>query len=437
MKKFMTPRLSLILVRDGNRKEVPVGLRGDFSSFLMGRAAEADLFLNDVTVSRRHCRLFREAQNIAIEDLGSQTGTFRNGQKVSQPVSLRDDDEIRVGGVVLRVRIEEQNIEDGTGVLPAREREVIPVPPSVEVRKTPPDLVIPLGREILLIGRAPTCSVRLEHPTVSRRHAEIQARNGAFIVRDLSSTNGTFLNGDALREPCPLVKGDSLRIGPYHLIFDGAYLVSKRPEAGTRIEVRSLSKEVKDRETGRPLWLLRNIGLTILPKEFVGLLGPSGCGKSTFLDAVNGRRPATAGAVLYNGENLYNHFDVFKRNIGYVPQELIFHQQLPVADALRYASQLRLPDDVTGDEIETNIDRVLEVVGLSQHRGTLIANLSGGQKKRVSIAMELLSRPTLLCTAIRGTGLGGRCGFSGFSGSLHYPLPVRSLLLSSACRPVH
>jgi ABC-type multidrug transport system ATPase subunit len=258
------------------------------------------------------------------------------------------------------------------------------------------DLIIPLDRKVLTLGRAPTCSVRLEHPTVSRHHAEIQPVDGAFVVRDLASTNGTFLNGEVLREARPLIQGNSLKIGPYHFIFDGACLTSKRPGAGMRIEVRNLSKEVKDRETGQPLWLLSNISLTILPKEFVGLLGSSGCGKSTFMDAANGRRPATAGAVLYNDENLYNHFDAFKRNIGYVPQELIFHQQLPVADALRYASQLRLPDDVTRDEIEANIDRVLEVVGLSQHRGTLIANLSGGQKKRVSIAMELLSRPTLL-----------------------------------------
>lgn len=375
----MTPRVSLVLMVDGNRKVIPVGEGKEFSSFLIGRAAEADLFLSDLTVSRRHCRIFRRDQGIVVEDLGSRAGTFLNEQKVSQPLGLRDGDEIRVGDVVLRVRIEGQKVGDAAFALPAGDNQVIP-----------------LGREVLTVGRAPTCSVRLEHPTVSRRHTEIQPRNGTLIVRDLASTNGTFLNGEVLREPHPFTKGDSLRIGPYHLIFDGAYLISKWPEAGTRIEVRSLDKEVKDRETGQPLWLLRNISLTILPKEFVGLLGSSGCGRSTFMDAVNGRRPATAGAVLYNGENLYNHFDAFKRGIGYVPQELIFHQQLPLADALRYASRLRLPDDVTSDEVEASVDRVLGIVGLSQQRGTLITNLSGGQKKRVSIAMELLSQPTLL-----------------------------------------
>lgn len=379
----MTEWLSLIVVLGENRKVISVG-EGKESSFLIGRAAEADLFLSDLTVSRRHCRIFRQDQVLVIEDLGSRAGTFLNGQKVSQPIGLHDGDEIRIGDIGLRVRIEGQKVGNGASALP------------LETRRDQTDLVIPLGRETLTIGRAPSCSVRLEHPTISRHHAEIQPVDGRFVVRDLASTNGAFVNGEALREPRPLVQGDSLKIGPYHLIFDGASLISKRPEAGTRIEVRDLGKEVKDRETGRPLWLLRNINLTILPKEFVGLLGASGCGKSTFMDTVNGRRPATTGAVLYNGENLYNHFAAFKRGIGYVPQELIFHQQLPLADALRYASRLRLPDDVTSDEVEANIDRVLGTVGLSQQRGTLITNLSGGQKKRVSIAMELLSQPTLL-----------------------------------------
>lgn len=380
----MTQRLSLTVVLDGKKQVLAVDEGKEFSSFLVGRSVEADLVLNDVTVSRRHCRIFRQDQVPMVEDLESRAGTFLNGRKVNQAVGLRDGDEMRLGDVVLRVCIEGEKAGDEVSVLPS------------ETRKDPTDLIIPLGQKVLTIGRSSSCSIRLDHPTISRRHAEIQPAEGTFVVRDLASTNGVFLNGAALREPRSLAQGDSLRIGPYQLIFDGASLISKRPEAGTRIEVRTLGKEVKDRATGRPLWLLRDINLTILPKEFVGLLGTSGCGKSTFMDTVNGRRPATTGAVLYNGENLYNHFDAFKQGIGYVPQDLIFHQQLPLADALRYASRLRLPDDVSSNEIEDNIDRVLGTVGLNQQRGTLIANLSGGQKKRVSIAMELLSQPTLL-----------------------------------------
>lgn len=305
----MTEHLSLIAVLDGNRKLISVGGGEESFSFLIGRSTEADLSISDLSVSRRHCRIFRQVQNIMLEDLGSRVGTFLNGQKVNHPIDLYDGDEIKLGSAVLRVRIEGQQVKDEASL---RKRN---------------DLIFPLGHELLTIGRAPTCSICLDHPAISRRHAEIQPGDRTFIVCDLASTNGTFLNGEVLREPRPLAQGDSLNIGPYHLVFDGTCLRSKRPEAGPRIEARNLGKEVKDRQTGKPLWLLQNINLTIFPREFVGFLGASGCGKSTFMDAVNGRRPATTGAILYNGENLYNRFAAFKQSIGYVPQDLIFHQQ--------------------------------------------------------------------------------------------------------------
>jgi len=252
------------------------------------------------------------------------------------------------------------------------------------------------GKTRVVLGRAPTSDVVLDNPVVSHAHAELRRDGEGFVVSDLGSTNGTFVNGVRVTAPRPLGAGDVLSVGPYALRFDGRRLATGPRRAGTRIEVRGIGKQVNDRATGKPLYLLKDVSLTILPKEFVGLLGASGCGKSTFMDTVNGRRPATEGQVLYDGENLYNQFDRFKRGIGYVPQELIFHDGLPVGDALRYASRLRLPDDTTDAEIEAHIDRVLRTVGLVAQKGTLVQHLSGGQKKRVSIAMELLSQPTLL-----------------------------------------
>src|SRR6185295_14636781 len=95
------------------------------------------------------------------------------------------------------------------------------------------DLIFPLGHEILTIGRALTCSICLDHPVISRRHAEIRPVDKGFVVCDLTSTNGTFLNGKVLQEPLSFAQGDTLNIGPYHLVFDGTCLRSKRPEAGT------------------------------------------------------------------------------------------------------------------------------------------------------------------------------------------------------------
>src|SRR5262249_39321580 len=142
--------------------------------------------------------------------------------------------------------------------------------------------------------------------------------------------------------------------------------------------------------------LLDDVSLTVEPGEFVSLLGPSGSGKSTLMDCLNGRRPATGGRVLANGEDFYRHFDSFRQSLGYVPQRDIVHAQLTVYRALFHTARLRLPTDTGRGELEARIEEVLRLMELAPHRETLVANLSGGQIKRVSLGAELIARPCLL-----------------------------------------
>src|SRR5262249_19281075 len=142
--------------------------------------------------------------------------------------------------------------------------------------------------------------------------------------------------------------------------------------------------------------LLDDVSLTVEPGEFVSLLGPSGSGKSTLMDCLNGRRPATGGRVLANGEDFYRHFDSFRQSLGYVPQRDIVHAQLTVYRALFHTARLRLPTDTGRGELEARIEEVLRLMELAPHRETLVANLSGGQIKRVSLGAELIGRPCLL-----------------------------------------
>ncbi|MCC7138010.1 MAG: FHA domain-containing protein [Planctomycetes bacterium] len=451
----MDLEITLTPMGEGGGAPTSVGPAG-WTEFLVGRAEDARLFLHHPTVSRRHCRLLREGHGVVVEDLSSRVGTFVNGRRVEGKVALVDGDRLTVGEVALAVRIVDPEAEArrraamAMTVAPppkspakapppapppppapaapapvAASRAVTPPPapppaaPAPKPAPTPAPAPTPVpadrtvvarggehtlttvaveltGKARVVVGRGAECDLALDNPVVSRAHAELRKEGEAWSVVDLGSTNGTFVNGERVLAPRPLAAGDVVSVGPYALAFDGRRLSTKPRKAGTRIEVRGIGKQVNDRATGKPLYLLKDVSLTILPKEFVGLLGASGCGKSTFMDTVNGRRPATEGQVLFDGENLYNQFDRFKRGIGYVPQELIFHDGLPVVDALRYASRLRLPDDTTEAEIEANIDRVLKVVGLVAQKETLIQFLSGGQKKRVSIAMELLSQPTVL-----------------------------------------
>lgn len=142
--------------------------------------------------------------------------------------------------------------------------------------------------------------------------------------------------------------------------------------------------------------LLNDISLSILPGDFVAFVGGSESGKSTLLDALNGFRPASQGHVLVNGADYYAHMSDYKHRLGYVPQDDIIHRELTVEDALRFAARLRLPAGSSRETIRLRIRDVLDEVEMTAHAQTQISRLSGGQRKRVSIATELISRPGLL-----------------------------------------
>ena len=119
-------------------------------------------------------------------------------------------------------------------------------------------------------------------------------------------------------------------------------------------------------------------------------------GKSTLMDALNGVRPADSGNVLINNLDLYRHLDQLKQSIGYVPQDDIIHKELTVYRTLYYVARLRLSRDVSPREIDQTVNEVLDVTGLAERRNVRIDQLSGGQRKRVSIAVELITKPSII-----------------------------------------
>jgi ABC transport system ATP-binding/permease protein len=149
------------------------------------------------------------------------------------------------------------------------------------------------------------------------------------------------------------------------------------------------------RRAGRRQVLLDDVSLTILPCEFVAIVGVSGAGKTTLLDALSGFRPANRGHVFANGKDLYLNFNDYRTQLGYVPQDDIIHQELTVYQAFDFSARLRLPPNLPAKERHRQIQAVLADLELTHRQHALVKNLSGGQRKRVSIGVELLTRPRL------------------------------------------
>ena len=247
----------------------------------------------------------------------------------------------------------------------------------------------PERREIT-IGRLPENDLVFNDPQVSAVHARIRHTDGRWVISDEDSATGTYVNRRRIRV-ADLQDGDEILIGTNKVFLDGLAVKGFVGREGVRIDVTHLEKVLPDGKR-----ILDSVSLSIHPGEFVAIVGGSGAGKTSLLHALNGFSPATAGVVRYNGLSLYSNLGLFRALLGYVPQDDIVHAELTVERTLHYGAKLRLPKDTRPEEISRRIDEVLAAVGLTERRRTQVRRLSGGQRKRVSVALELLAKPQAL-----------------------------------------
>ncbi|MFF0163918.1 FHA domain-containing protein [Streptomyces sp. NPDC005263] len=250
-----------------------------------------------------------------------------------------------------------------------------------------------LGR-VMRIGRALDNELVVSDLQVSRHHAEFHATpDGRFEIRDLGSHNGTYVNGQ------PIAKGGSQLLGPNDIVGVGHStfrLVGDRLEEFVDTGEVSFSARHLTVTVDGGKQILKDVSFGVPEKSLIAVIGPSGSGKSTLLKALTGYRPANQGDVLYDNRNLYKQFAELRQRIGLVPQDDILHKELTVKKALKYAAKLRFPADTTGAEREARIDEVLRELKLDIHKEKKVTSLSGGQRKRVSVALELLTKPSLI-----------------------------------------
>ena len=363
----MATEAKLILRQDGQPEREIALTDGQ----VVGRTSDADIVLPDNKISRRHAQLTVENGVWHLTDLQSSNGTYLDGSRLlpNQPAPLQNGQRLRVGDTELVFHCENE------------------ADPEL------PTQVVAL-KDTLTIGRDADCDIVLDYPNVSRRHCRLTRNANGGLLEDLNSRNGTYLNEVRIAQKENINSGDEVRVGLTQFIFRNGTLERYEQNGSVRLDAVALNHVVSN--SGKPLQLLHEVEFVIPPKEFVAIVGASGAGKTTLLNALTGFRSAAKGQILLNGADYYSHKELFRTAIGYVPQEDIVHRELTVAQSLRFAAQLRLPPDTTADEIERLLDSALKELELSHRKNASIATLSGGERKRVNVGIELLTRPSLL-----------------------------------------
>src|SRR5450755_3596865 len=399
-------------------------------SYRIGRDPESDIVVDDSRVSWQHAVLSYDQSDWVLHDAGSTNGTFMGSQRVSQ-VKITDDCELRLGhpddgpavscsfiapvGPGSPPAAPPGGATEAAGSPAAAPPQAAPVAPPPAAPVAPgyqgagmaagpspslsyagslssrrPSAVMQLPAKVLRIGRAADNEVVVSDLNVSRYHAELRRGRAGYEIIDLGSHNGTFVNGQRV-SAAPVTELDIIGIGPATFRLVGEQLQEFIDTGDVSLAARDLTVRLPGGKV-----LLDHVTFPLGERCLLGVIGPSGAGKSTLLGALTGMRPATDGSVLYDQRDLYTHYAELRHRIGLVPQENILHTQLSARRALGYAAELRFPRDTSKAERQRRITEVLGELSLTAHADTRTDSLSGGQQKRVNVALELLTKPSLL-----------------------------------------
>lgn len=344
-------------------------------TYTIGRSEDNDIYLNSPQVSKFHAQINVIGKNqIEIEDLDSKYGTLVNGRKVKCQ-ALKDRDRIVIGIFEFVVQADFEGL---SLKFPTKKPESNFIAEYDLSRHTS-----------LLIGRGKNCTIMVDSQQASRIHSRIEKAGEEYTVIDLGSTNGTFVNGRRI-EKRVLKSKDIIQVGPIRFLFLDGKIYQLNERDIVRIDVVNVGKSSRGTE------ILRDISLSVLPREFVGILGPSGSGKSTLLNVMNGNTIPGAGSVSLNNTDFNKNYQSFKNLVGFVPQEDIVHPELSVYKTLFYAASLRLPEDMSAEEKNKRVEKIISILELDERRDHPIHRLSGGQRKRVNLGVELLTEPSIL-----------------------------------------
>ena len=325
-----------------------------------------------------------------LEDLGSQWGTKVNGVALiaANPTIIQPGDHLQIGPVVAFFGFTPPLAKEAAAIL-AQQKPSRPGVGRMFVRGKEASVVKLGQKDRINLGRGDEMDVVLSDPGVSRQHAAVQRTTDGYEVVDLKSRAGSLVNGRRF-ETHRLVIGDQLQVGPFFFHFDGRNLDRTTDVHSVTIEASHLHKRAGS------VTILHDFSLHVERGQFVMILGPSGAGKTSLLDALVGLRPTDSGKVYYDGEDFSLHRERLRSMVGYVPQDDIVHRELTTIQALWFSARLRLPPGTPLPEIAKLVTQTVGRLGLTTRADQPIHRLSGGERKRVNVGVELLARPAIL-----------------------------------------
>jgi len=384
---------------------------GPGGDVVIGRDVHADVRLPQPVVSRAHVVLRYLDGHWVASDNASTNGMFADGHRVSS-VDIRDGQTLQIGepdGPLVtfelgRDRQSADSTPDDRPTTPTRRgtdgrTEVFDIVTSlVRVLRPGAPAAAPPGSTS--IGRELDNDIVVGDLLASRHHARLVPNANGVQLQDISS-NGTFVNGERIKDAY-LRENDVVTIANVDMVFTGGTLVRYAAPASTSagLDVRDVSLTIKGNRA-----LLEHVSFSAKPATLTAVIGPSGSGKSTLMDVIVGATLPGGGAVSFDGHNIHAQYASLRNRIGMVPQDDVVHRQLTVNQALGYAAALRMSPDTTKEERQSVVRQVLEELELTPHAETRVEKLSGGQRKRASVALELLTGPSLLVMDEPATGL--------------------------------
>lgn len=365
---------SVFIIGNGTSRNVNLNEFGK-KVITFGRSEDNDIVLSSPIISSKHGAFIIENGELKLCDNKSKNGIFINGVLTNNTYSLKDGDFIKIDNPTLPLK---------QGVI------MLVTVGKGDSSWSEFDLT---GKNLVTIGRSKDCDVVLERISIPLKHAKIEKVGNNYEISYFDNKNGIIINNKILTGRMPLTEKDVLFIDDIKIVFSDNKLIYQKREYGVRLDAIDIVKTVTLKFKKRDI--SQHINFNAAPGEFIAFVGGSGAGKSTFMKCISGVTKPTSGKVLINGNDLYGNYEVLKKLIGYVPQENIIFNDLTLIDMLKYAANLRMPDDTTKKEKLKRIDKVLEIVEMLDKKDVMIRNLSGGQQKRACIAVELLSDPKL------------------------------------------